>query len=109
MEKSEAYGMFTHEATTTTDEDLHTNHPAEYDLRNSTDVEQNDPYTHEGSVMTDVNENYTCPARFNPSNTIVNEAKENESNALIRITTEKNEAYNPVVNVSGVCDEYDYI
>ena len=64
--------MFTHKATTTTDEDL-----------------------------------YTYPSvKLDPSNTI--EAKRNEAYA-ISITTEKNEAYKPVVNVSGECDEYDYI
>ena len=106
VEKSEAYGMFTYEDTTTTDEDLYTNYPAEYDQRKSTEIKQNDAYTLEESVMTDANENYTHPAEFNPSNTT--EAKENEAYA-VSIITEKNEAYKPLVDVNGACDEYDYI
>ena len=34
--------------------------------------------------------------------------KQNEAYAM-SITTRENEAYKPVVNVSGECDEYDYI
>ena len=35
-------------------------------------------------------------------------ANPNEAYAM-SITTEKNEAYKPVVNVSEACDKYDYI
>ena len=34
--------------------------------------------------------------------------KQNEAYAM-SITTRENEAYRPVVSVSGECDEYDYI
>ena len=90
VENSEAYGMFTHEATTTTDEDLYTN-PA---------------YTPEKPVTTATNESYNYPAKYDPSNAI--KAKPNEAYAM-SVTTEKNETNKPVINVSGVCDEYDYI
>ena len=79
--------MFTHEATATTDEDLH-NNPA---------------YIPEGPVTTATNESYNYPAKYDPSNAI--KAKPNEAYAT-SITTETNK---PVVNVSGACDEYDYI
>ena len=69
-------------------------------------MNQNDAYTLEEPVTTATNESYNYPAKFDPSNSI--EAKHNEAYAM-NITTEKNEAYKPVVNVSGVCDEYDYI
>ena len=71
----------------------------------------NDAYTpdhghRDEPVTTATNESYNYPANYDPSNSI--EAKENEAYAM-SITTEKNEAYKPVVNVSGECDEYDYI
>ena len=67
-------------------------------------LQQNDAYTLEEPVVTDADDSYDYPAKFDPSNSI--EAKRNEAYAII---TEKNEAYKPVVSVSEECDEYEYI
>ena len=90
-----------------TDEELY-NNPEGYDPRNSTvkTHETEKTYTAEDPVMNTVNESYNYPAKYDPSNSI--EAKENEAYAM-SITTEKNEVYKPVVNVSGECDEYTTI
>ena len=102
VEKSEAYDIFTKEATTTTEKRLYAN-LTECGPRNPINMKQNDGYE---SVIIDANKSSTDPAEFDPCNTF--EPKRNEGYAT-SITTEKNEAYKPVGSVSGVREEYDYI
>ena len=100
-----AYNMLTHKVTTTTegaDEDLY-DYPAECYPKTS---KQNDASIYEEPVTTAINESFNYSAKFHPSNTI--DAKQDEFFAM-SITTEKNEAYKPVVHKSVECDEYDYI
>ena len=58
-------------------------------------------YTLEEPLTTTANKSYNYPAKFDPSNTI--EIRRNES-YVMSITTGKNEAYKPVVNISGAHD-----
>ena len=57
-------------------------------------MKQRKTYTTEDPVVNTVNESYNYPAKYDPSNSI--ETKQNEAYAM-NITTEKNEAYKPVV------------
>ena len=68
-------------------------------------MKQNDAYTLEEPVTTATNASYNYLAKYDPSNSI--EANPNEAYAM-NITTEKNEAYKPVVHDSAECHEYDY-